>query len=201
MEIKDIGIVLALCNAKKEFKAIGKNKTNPGFKFDYADLSQYLDATQDALCKHGLFITQTIEERGLVTTIRYAYSQDTIQSFTPLKETRTPQEFGSLLTYLRRYCYAAILGLASDDDDANESSKPETKKQEPKNMHSVPKEIEDPTKQLPGLQKRYESAKDKLVFLDAAEKGMKEKYPDASDYNACMDYIAKKRIESNVEVK
>lgn len=60
---------------------------------------------------------------------------------------------------------------------------------------------EDPTKQLPGLQKRYESAKDKLVFLDAAEKGMKEKYPDASDYNACMDYIAKKRIESNVEVK
>lgn len=60
---------------------------------------------------------------------------------------------------------------------------------------------EDPTKQLPGLQKRYESAKDKLVFLDAAEKGMKEKYPDASDYVACMDYIAKKRIESNVEVK
>ncbi len=77
----------------------------------------------------------------------------------------------------------------------------EEQKQEPKNTHSMPKEIQDPTKQLPGLQKRYESAKDKLVFLDAAEKGMKEKYPDASDYNACMDYIAKKRIESNVEVK
>jgi hypothetical protein len=130
MENKNI--ILALCEAKKEFKPIEKNKTNPGFKFDYADLGAYLDATQEALCKHGLFVTQTIDERGLSTTIRYAHSQDTIQSLIPLKETPTPQAFGSQLTYLRRYSYAAILGLASEDDDANESSKNDSKKEQPK---------------------------------------------------------------------
>jgi hypothetical protein len=35
-----------------------------------------------------------------------------------------PQGYGSAVTYARRYDLSALIGLASDDDDGNEASKP-----------------------------------------------------------------------------
>lgn len=188
MENKNI--IQALCDAKKEFKAIVKDKSNPFFKSKYADLENYLDATQDALCKHGLFITQTIDDNCLVTTINYAHSEKTIASKIAIRESKTPQELGSQLTYLRRYSYAAILGLASEDDDANESSK------EPK------KEIVD-NSVLPRIQKKFNTIpeSEKLTFLANAQKKLENDNQDAVDYQKAFDWIVAEKNKLIVGAK
>lgn len=204
MENKNI--ILALCEAKKEFKPIVKNKINPHFKSEYADLQSYLDSTQDSLCKHGLFVSQVIQERGLVTTIHYAYSSDTIVSVIDLKECPTPQAFGSVLTYYRRYAYSAILGLSSEDDDANESSKApvkvEPKKAEPpKKQTPIIDKIVNEESQivdnfvLPRIESKFADAKNKLDFLDKALKKLESENQDASDYQKAFDWIVAKKNE------
>src|SRR5690625_1713070 len=43
-------------------------------------------------------------------------------------EKQTPQGYGALITYIKRYSLSAIFGITSDqDDDGNESSKNEAK--------------------------------------------------------------------------
>ena len=181
MENKNI--IQALCEAKKEFKPIHKNQTNPGFKFDYADLNQYLDATQEALCKHGLFVSQTINLNTLVTTIHYAHSEKTIDSIATLKDAATPQAFGSQLTYLRRYSYAAILGLASEDDDAQESSKKfEPKKEAPKEI----RKLEDLKKAIIGAKQTGEEL---IAFIRKAKTNLDQKYQNAVDYQECVNWM------------
>lgn len=39
----------------------------------------------------------------------------------PIKENMKPQEIGSVLTYFRRYCVSAFLGIASDEDNDGQS--------------------------------------------------------------------------------
>lgn len=216
-------IILALCEAKKEFKPIVKNKINPHFKSEYADLQSYLDSTQDSLCKHGLFVSQVILERGLVTTIHYAYSSDTIVSVIDLKECPTPQAFGSALTYYRRYAYSAILGLSSEDDDANESSvkapakielkkvetKPEQKKETPIIDKIVSKENQEPVRleKLDHYKKLITESKftgiEFLKFVKAARKSLDDKYPDATDYRKCQEWLDGKilDLEKTVEAQ
>jgi hypothetical protein len=57
-----------------------------------------------------------------------------IQSVMPLVQaTLGPQKFGSELTYMRRYAYAAILSMTADeDDDGNQAQGNDEKKPEPK---------------------------------------------------------------------
>lgn len=190
-------IILALCEAKKEFKPIVKNKINPHFKSEYADLQSYLDSTQDSLCKHGLFVSQVIQERGLVTTIHYAYSSDTIVSIIDLKECSTPQAFGSALTYYRRYAYSAILGLSSEDDDANESSVKAPAKVESKKVEIKPEpKKEEPLKKLDDLKKAITASPlvgDKLIeFIRKAKTNLDEKYNHAVDYKECVNWLNEK---------
>lgn len=191
-------IILALCESKKEFKPIVKNKINPHYKSEYADLQSYLDSTQDSLCKHGLFVSQVIQERGLVTTIHYAYSSDTIVSVIDLKECPTPQAFGSALTYYRRYAYSAILGLSSEDDDANESSVKAQTKTEPKKVETKTepkKEIPIDTNVLPRIQSKFNESKDKIAFLKLAQEKLEKENQDATDYQKAIDWIIEKRNE------
>ena len=170
-------IIKALCDAKKGFKQIVKDKTNPFFKSKYADLENYLEATQDSLCSNGLFISQTIEDNQLLTTIHHAFSEKTIVSRISIRETKTPQELGSQLTYLRRYSYAAILGLASEDDDANSTSK------------------DVDTSVLPRIKEAFVKSKDNIKFLELAQKKLESENQDAADYQAALDWIIKTKNE------
>lgn len=116
----------ALSKAQAEMDHATKDSTNPHFKSKYADLASVLDACASALSKHGLIKTQTLfyedERQYLVTRIGHTSGQ-WIQSVAYLPQCARPQEFGSLLTYLRRYSLSAICGIAQEDDDANEANK------------------------------------------------------------------------------
>jgi hypothetical protein len=112
----------ALAQAQAEMKNAPLNKTNPHFKSKYADLAAVRDATVPALAKHGLALTQLtgFRENSLALYTRLSHADgEWIEAEYPLAA-GTPQQMGSAMTYARRYCWAAICGIAADeDDDAN----------------------------------------------------------------------------------
>lgn len=114
----------ALVEAQKEMKNAPLNKVNPHFKSKYADLASIRDAVIPVLSKHGIALVQEIQVRdyGPVVVTKLLKGTDAIVSECPVMvaEKCKPQEFGSALTYARRYGMAAICGIAADeDDDAN----------------------------------------------------------------------------------
>lgn len=114
-------IAAALASAQAEYKPAVKNSTNPHFKNKYADLTSIIDATRDALCKHGLAFTQlTKHDNGRIVIISRLIhkSGQCIENEVSLKVTQdTPQGYGSTITYGRRYGAQCLLGINGEDDD------------------------------------------------------------------------------------
>lgn len=116
-------IAAALAKAQGEMSNAILNKINPHFKSKYADLAAIRDAVAPALAKNGIALLQVIggDDNGAFLTTRLVHSSGQwIESVHPLPASAKPQEFGSSLTYARRYSLAAICGIsAEEDDDAN----------------------------------------------------------------------------------
>jgi hypothetical protein len=97
----------------------------PGkYTFQYADLAIILDTVRPVLAKNGLAITQPVKFEGdkilVVTKIRHTSGVIVEEATLEGKNPGTPQQQGSLISYLRRYQLVSILGItADDDDDAN----------------------------------------------------------------------------------
>ena len=113
----------ALSRAQASFKSAIKDANNPFFKSKYAPMSSIWDACKDGLADNGLFVSQPpsfTEGHWVVTTKVYNGEGQFIECALPIvvKPNHTPQEFGSALTYARRYSLSSILGIVTDDDDA-----------------------------------------------------------------------------------
>ena len=98
-------------------------KDGRSYTFQYADLGACISAAAPELQKNGLAVMQTIQGQVLVTTLSHS-SGEYINSQMPLNQqtlfSTAFQSIGSMITYLKRYAYCAILGIvADDDDDAN----------------------------------------------------------------------------------
>lgn len=85
-------------------------------RFRYADLAECQRVTRKPLADAGLAVTQTIESNMLVTRLLHKSGQFIVSEI-PFVLPNKMQELGSMLTYLKRYSYCAILGIAADDDD------------------------------------------------------------------------------------
>lgn len=114
-----------ITNPPRNREVTVKTKTGSSYKFKYATLDSIIDHVRGPLTKHGIWFIQTLESDGagryrLVTTLTHESGQY-ITSETPLLVAGAGnQEFGSALTYMRRYALTALLGIAADeDDDAN----------------------------------------------------------------------------------
>lgn len=126
----------ALAKAQAEMQNAPLNKTNPHFKSKYADLPAIRDAVIPALSKHGIAVTQTPTFRDgafvLVTALRMG--GETVEAVYPLPINDKIQQQGSAITYARRYCLAAICGIAADeDDDGNAAQESDAKPKAPVN--------------------------------------------------------------------
>lgn len=122
----------ALAKSQGSFKSIKKDATNPHFKASYATLASIKDSVDKPLLDNGITISQTIIlMRGLwvlETHMVHHSSSQFLRSWMPLNTSLTPQQFGSALTYYRRYCLSALLGVvADDDDDGNAANTPGAK--------------------------------------------------------------------------
>lgn len=133
-----------LLEVQKELKNPVLNKVNPFFKSKYADLPSILDLIKPILNKHELVLLQTHkpdENNIIVNTIIFHISGEKIESelLLPVKD-KTPQGYGSSITYARRYSILSLLGISADeDDDGNISSNTKEKKENP--IKEISKEL------------------------------------------------------------
>lgn len=117
-------LMVALIAARKEFKAVHKSADNPFFKSKYADLSEIIGATHEALTKHGIVILQSPgsfdgKHSSLTTMISHTSGQWISDVFQMPVAKVDPQGIGSSTTYMRRYALQSFLNIAADlDDDA-----------------------------------------------------------------------------------
>ena len=131
----------ALSLAQGEMKPAAMNATNPFLKNRYADLGSIIEAARPVMAKNGLTFSQLVyrDETGIgVETVLMHASGEWISSRLSVEvgEERgksTAQVAGSVITYLRRYALAAILGIYADEDtDGNGHEKqPQKREVEP----------------------------------------------------------------------
>jgi len=124
-------LLKALVGFQSECPAVKKSADNPFFKSKYATLDAIQHHIQPYLTKHGLVIVQKniTNEHGLyvMTDVIEAGSGELISSVFPIiVQKNTPQEYGSAVSYAKRYSLSGLLNLiiADEDDDGNASSQP-----------------------------------------------------------------------------
>ncbi len=123
-------LMVALAKAQGEIGDIARNRTvtvtprsgGQAYQFRYATLDAIIDAIKKPLSDNGITRMQILSHDAtggyyVLTTSLYCGDQF-ISSRVPLiAEGGSNQQFGSALTYMKRYALAALLGIAADEDD------------------------------------------------------------------------------------
>lgn len=113
-------LAAALAKAQGKFTPPVKDKTvrTDKYSYRYSDLANTIDAVRGPLSENGLSYTQVLCENPFrLETILMHSSGQWLGSSYQLAQGGTPQQFGSALTYARRYTLNCLLGIAADDDD------------------------------------------------------------------------------------
>jgi hypothetical protein len=104
-------------------------KAKQGHGYNYADLAAILEQSRPLLASNGLSVVQMPFDApsgfiGIETCILHVSGQFIEQGYSmPVpdnKRNSMAQNFGSAITYARRYALAAALGIAQTDEDASE---------------------------------------------------------------------------------
>ncbi len=92
-------------------------------KYEYFDINQLLDNLLPLLNDREIALTQRIVIKDGQNVLKTVLSDDndSIESEVILPERNDQQDFGSDLTYIRRYALQAMLGLRAEDDNATRS--------------------------------------------------------------------------------
>lgn len=146
-------LIDAMFNVQQQAPSITKSTNNPFFKSQYADMGDIWDAIKPILGEQKLHIGHTviILENGdevLKTIITHVPTNEKIESDKKiLLQKQTAQDFGSYMTYMRRYMVTSMLGLVIDnDDDGNSASQQkQTTTQESK---QIIKQVDDMIAQI-----------------------------------------------------
>ncbi len=114
----------ALAKAQAEMPVVKMNAANPFLKNKYADLGAVIETSRPVLAKFGLSIAQfpTSEaDRIGVTSVLMHESGEFLEEaiFIPASDAKglsVAQSAGVVISYLRRYSWASMLGLYADED-------------------------------------------------------------------------------------
>jgi hypothetical protein len=122
---------LASSLAKAQGELVSAKKASEGHGYSYSDLATVIEAAKNVLPKNGLSYTQLVgspdSETVKVTTILMHSSgqfigQEASIKVPEMRGVNDTQKRGAALSYLRRYSLQAILGMASEDNDASDKS-------------------------------------------------------------------------------
>jgi pyruvate/2-oxoglutarate dehydrogenase complex dihydrolipoamide acyltransferase (E2) component len=124
---------IALVKAAMEMANPQADSRNAAFKRDgeayrYASLNAVLEVVKPTLAKHGLALFQPVstdKERGFIEVqtmfMHTSGGQVTFPTYsTPMTAAMTQQAIGGSISYMRRYALQSALGLAADDNDAED---------------------------------------------------------------------------------
>ena len=145
-------LAAALSKTQAELPAIKFDSVNPFLKNGYASLGAIIAGSRPVLAKNGLAATQLVfggEGVVGVETILIHSSGEWISDRVSMQagEERgksSAQVAGSIVTYLRRYALASILGIYADEDgDGNEPKPAESKAREKKKTESLEDDVDE----------------------------------------------------------
>lgn len=131
----------ALSQFQGEVDVVKMNAVNPFFTSKYADLGSIISTARNILSKYGLSVTQfplsivgeqvgTYDQTakvwvddtrvGVRTMLLHEsgewISEDIYQRLYDQKGVSRPQLYGIVISYLKRYAWAAVLGMYAEDD-------------------------------------------------------------------------------------
>ena len=108
---------------KKDREVTVKMKSGGTYKFSYATMAGMTNDDRPILAKHGLGFVQFVRDGAMVTRILHESGEHLDCPLPMLTLPNAPQEAGSIITYFKRYSYAAAFGkVADEEDDANIAS-------------------------------------------------------------------------------
>ena len=136
-EVKFDNLATALSKAQGEMPAVKFDSKNPFLKNNYASLGAIIATSKPILAKHGLAVTQLVynegDQVGVETILMHSSGEHISTRISMATEAEkgksAAQVAGSIITYLRRYSLASILGLYADED--GDGNKPVEAKPEP----------------------------------------------------------------------
>lgn len=182
----------ALAKAQSEMDTAQPNAANPFFKSRYADLAEIVRVSRYALTKNGLAVTQfTMQENDqqvLVTILGHSSGQWLKSTMLIAPTDNKVQSLGGYITYLRRYMYAAMVGVvvSEEDDDGNIASGKSVAQQvariTPKQVDTLVEAINDDPNLMSSIKSHFgikfldELAADK--FTEALKMIIKERNSD-----------------------
>lgn len=151
-------VAQALAKAQGEMKvpekkrtAVVRMKAEKGggeYTYQYADLSDIRAAICEALSKNNLAVSQLIDADGCrLNTLLIHSSGQYLGSTYDLPRGLSPQQFGSALTYARRYSLTSLVGVVAEDDDDAERGQVGGERGK-KNAKSRPVGVTTPVKPL-----------------------------------------------------
>ena len=143
---EEIGeLVKALAKAQGAIKLAKRDsdveytlKSGKRMQRTYADLTSVWDSCRKELSENGLAVIQTTKgNRGVtvITTLAHESGQWIRGELTMQPGGNDPQSYGSALTYARRYSLAAIVGIATGEDDDAEDATRGKRKEKVKTTH------------------------------------------------------------------
>lgn len=123
-------VYAALAAAQGEFPEIKRTKS--AHKNKYAPYEDIVDAVRPVLSKHGLMFTHVMEGGRLVTRLIHLETEQAIASDVEITTSSADaQQFGSVLTYMKRYLLTGLLGIATEEDDDGNRARGKPKEEAP----------------------------------------------------------------------
>jgi ERF superfamily len=203
------GLNAALAAAQAEFPQIERNrtvtvKTQAGgeYTFSYADLGTILAAVRPVLAAHGLALVQRFEDVAgrvtLRTELRHKEGGTMGGSFPLTRIPDSPQQLGSLITYLRRYSIVSLLAIAAeDDDDAGQASTFQAPKLKSEDGGSYAEQREERTLTEP-QRKAIMAIRSKLIKANLlSEEGFDSQLAD--DYGATVSGLTRSQASDLID--
>lgn len=135
-----------LSKVQQEMGMADAGSVNPRFKNNYANWKNLVEGSRTTLCKYQFAVTQQViafskNDQAIFTKLQHPTGQwiGSLMYINPSQSMNDAQAIGSYMTYVKRYCYAALIGIYDGvdlKDDDGESITVEVKKEQPVGYNS-----------------------------------------------------------------
>ena len=174
---KITNLAKAMLKVQMQLRPALRDSYNGFTQSKYATLNSVMEACSEALIDNGIWVTQypVLVENGssslgLVTKLVHAESGEWQESLIVMPLAKAdPQAYGSALTYARRYGLSSMIGLVTEDDDANMASKNSFDLQNPRIADIKPRKnatIEN-LPHIDGITYQQQKAQDGALYITA----------------------------------